>query len=201
MARQVAWSSSITSFLVSCVTRLTSIPDSKTSAPPTRRSSGMVSSPGRGRVPLEEVAHGPAGGGAVGQRLVQVCLRQVAQRLTAVVQPGQQVEGGQDTGPREIGRSPGEGPPGCVPAGAAEHEPVHEGPDQPGMVGWLIVQHVLQPGRQALQVLVACGQDARADQYLPDIAPSSRADRLAPSHLATVAGLMTVVSASSRGCS
>jgi len=71
--------------------------------------------------PLEEVAHGPAGGGAGSEPLVQVCLREVAQGLAAVVQPGQQVQGGQDTGPREIGRSPGESPPGCVPAGAAEH--------------------------------------------------------------------------------
>ena len=38
MARQVAWPSSITSSLVSCVIRLTSIPNSKPSAPPTRRS-------------------------------------------------------------------------------------------------------------------------------------------------------------------
>ena len=36
-------------------------------------------------------------------------------------------------------------------------------------MGWLVVQQVLQPGRQALQVLVACGQDARVDQHLPDV--------------------------------
>jgi hypothetical protein len=46
---------------------------------------------------------------------------------------------------------------------------VGEGPDEPGVVGWLADQEVFQPGCQALQVLVACGQDARADQYLPDV--------------------------------
>jgi hypothetical protein len=44
MERQVAWPSSITSSLVSWVIRLTSIPNSRTSAPPTRRSKGMASS-------------------------------------------------------------------------------------------------------------------------------------------------------------
>lgn len=58
----------------------------------------------------------------------------------------------------------------ATPAGAAEHEPVREGPDQPGVVGRLVVQQVLQPGCQSLQVLVACGQDAGADQHVPDIA-------------------------------
>ena len=43
-----------------------------------------------------------------------------------------------------------------------------EGPDEPGVVGWLVVQQVLHPGCQSLQVLVACGQDARVDQYFPD---------------------------------
>jgi hypothetical protein len=55
--------------------------------------------------PLEEVAHGPAGGGAIGEPPVQVHLRKVVQSLAAVVQPGQQVEGDQDTGSREVGRS------------------------------------------------------------------------------------------------
>jgi hypothetical protein len=36
-------------------------------------------------------------------------------------------------------------------------------------VGWLVVQQVLQPRCQALQVLVACGQDARVDQHFPDV--------------------------------
>jgi hypothetical protein len=31
------------------------------------------------------------------------------------------------------------------------------------MVGWLVLQQVLEPGRQALQVLVADWQDARVD--------------------------------------
>jgi hypothetical protein len=113
--------------------------------------------------PLEEVTHSPSGGGAVSEPLIQVRLRQVAQDLAALVQPGQQVEGGQDAGPREVGRSPGEGPAAGGPARPAEHEPVGEGPDEPGVVGWLVVQQVLQPGCQALQVLVACGQDARVD--------------------------------------
>ena len=110
--------------------------------------------------PLEEVTHGPAGGGTVSEPLIQVRLGKVAQDLAALVQPGQQVEGGQDAGSREVGRSPGEGPAVGSPAGAAEHEPVGEGPDEPGMVGWLAVQQVFQPGCQAVQVLVACGQDA-----------------------------------------
>jgi hypothetical protein len=38
------------------------------------------------------------------------------------------------------------------------------------MVDWLIAQHMLQPGRQALQALIASSQDTRADQYVPDIA-------------------------------
>jgi hypothetical protein len=57
--------------------------------------------------PLEEVTHSPAGGGALGEPPVQVRLCEVAQGLAAVVQPGQQVERDQDTGPSEIGRSPG----------------------------------------------------------------------------------------------
>lgn len=119
--------------------------------------------------PLEEVAHGPAGGSAVSQPPVQIHLSKIAQVLTALIQPGQQVEGNEDARPREVGRSPGEGSAGGSSAGAAEHEPVREGPDQPGMVSWLAVQQVLQPGRQALQVLVARGQDTGVDQHLPDI--------------------------------
>jgi hypothetical protein len=40
------------------------------------------------------------------------------------------------------------------------------------MVGRLAVQQMLQPGRQALQVLVARGQDARVDQHFPDVVQS-----------------------------
>ncbi len=53
--------------------------------------------------PLEEVTHGPAGGGAVSEPLVQVRLGEVAQVLAAVVQPGQQVQGGQDASAGEAG--------------------------------------------------------------------------------------------------
>jgi hypothetical protein len=73
--------------------------------------------------PLEEVAHGPAGGGSASEPLVQVCLREVVHDLAAVVEPGQQAKGGQDTGPREIGRSPGKGPAGGVPPGAMPGRP------------------------------------------------------------------------------
>jgi hypothetical protein len=45
MTSQVAWLSSITSSLVSWVILLTSIPKSKTSAPPTRRSNGIEQTP------------------------------------------------------------------------------------------------------------------------------------------------------------
>ena len=44
--------------------------------------------------PLEEVTHGPAGGGTVGEPLIQVRLGEVAQDLATLVQPGQQVKGG-----------------------------------------------------------------------------------------------------------
>ncbi len=57
--------------------------------------------------PLEEVTHGPAGGGAAGEPVVQVRLGEVAQGLSAVVQPGQQVQGGQDAGAGEVGPIPG----------------------------------------------------------------------------------------------
>lgn len=49
--------------------------------------------------PVEEVAHGPAGGSAVGQPLVQIGLGTVAQVLAALIQSGQGVEGGQDARP------------------------------------------------------------------------------------------------------
>jgi hypothetical protein len=120
--------------------------------------------------PLKKVTYGPAGGGAVSEPLVQIRLREVAQGLAAVVEPGQQANGGQDTGPREIGRSPGEGPAGGVPASAAEHEPVHEGPDQAGRWAGLSCSTCSSQGSQAFQVLVACGQGTGADQYFPDVA-------------------------------
>ncbi len=46
---------------------------------------------------------------------------------------------------------------------------MREGPDQPGVVGRLVVQQVLQPGCQSIHVLIACRQDAGADQHLPHI--------------------------------
>jgi hypothetical protein len=37
------------------------------------------------------------------------------------------------------------------------------------MTGGLVPQQMLQPRRQALQALVACRKDARADQHFPDV--------------------------------
>jgi hypothetical protein len=105
----------------------------------------------------------------VSEPLVQVRLGEVAQCLAAAIQPGQQVEGGREAGAGEVGRSSGEGPAGGGPASAAQHEPVRERPDQSGMVSRFIAQQMLQPGRQALQVLVAYGQDARVDQHFSDV--------------------------------
>lgn len=50
--------------------------------------------------PVEEVPHGPARRGAACQPPVQIGLGKVAQVLAALIQPGQQVEGDQDAGPR-----------------------------------------------------------------------------------------------------
>jgi hypothetical protein len=69
--------------------------------------------------PVVEEAHGPAGASTISQPPVEICLGKVAQVLTALIQPGQQVEGGYVASPREVGRSPCKGPVGGDPAGAA----------------------------------------------------------------------------------
>jgi hypothetical protein len=118
--------------------------------------------------PLKEITHGPAGGSTISEPLIQLRQR-AAQGMAAVVQPAQQVEGSQDASPGEVRSSSAEGPAGGGTAGTAEHEPVREGPDQPGMVSRFIAQQTLQPGRQTLQVLVARRQNARVDQHFPDV--------------------------------
>ena len=87
-----------------------------------------------------------------------------------LVQPAEELHGGLNAVSGALARGLGVGgTPVRGAAGAAQHEPVGERPDQPGVVAGQADQELLQPGRDALQILHPLRQDAGVDQDLPEV--------------------------------
>jgi hypothetical protein len=54
-------------------------------------------------------------------------------------------------------------------AGSFEQEPVHERTDEPGVLCRVASQHLVEPSRDAVQVLVSFGQRSGMDEHLTDV--------------------------------
>ena len=101
--------------------------------------------------------------------LVELVLGEVAEVGAAVAEPVQQGHGCGNAG----ADGPGGGGAGqataVLAAGAVDEEPVRVRLDQAGMAGWPGSQELVEPGRDPLEMLVAGGQDAGADQDVADV--------------------------------
>lgn len=105
---------------------------------------------------MQEVADqvAPLAGGPGGP-VVEVLLGEVGEGQSALVHPGQEVQGDADAAPQVAvggGRMAAHGGP---LAGVSEQEPVQEGTGEAGVRGRLVRELVLQPARDAFEVLIA----------------------------------------------
>jgi hypothetical protein len=119
--------------------------------------------------PAEEVANRVVAAVAVGEPLVEVGLGELVEGESSLVEPGQQFEGDADLG-AQVGAAEGRSPAaGGAAAGASEQEPVDERADEAGVLGRPVGEQLVEPGGDAVEFLVALGQDAGVDEGLADV--------------------------------
>ena len=107
--------------------------------------------------------------GPAQEPLVKLILGQGAQAGAVLAEPVQQGNGGGDAGPDGV-RGGGAGQPAVVlAAGALEKEPARVGLDHARVAGRPGGEELVEPGCDPLEVLVAGGQDAGADQDVADV--------------------------------
>jgi hypothetical protein len=100
---------------------------------------------------------------------VDVVLAELGQRGSLLVDPGQEIQGDQDPDAQLAAYRGGERTP-CGPAASpAQQGPVQERADEERVLGRLVGQVVIEPGRDAFRILVALRQDAGLDQDLPEV--------------------------------
>src|SRR5208282_6717388 len=113
---------------------------------------GELTAETTGRGPVQEVADAVAALGAfLVEPAVQVVLTELSERGSLRVDPGQKVQGDQDPATQLAACGGGVGVLARAGAGAAQQVPAQERADKAGVLGWLAVQVVVEPGRNPFE--------------------------------------------------
>ncbi|MCT9075226.1 hypothetical protein [Streptomyces fulvoviolaceus] len=132
---------------------------------------GELASEPTARGPLQEVSDQVAAlAGGSGDPVVDVLLGEVGESQAALVHPGQEVQGDADAA-SQVAVGGGRMATNCGPlACSPEQEPVQERTGEVGVRSRPVGEFVLQPARDAFEVLVPLVQDAGVDEELADVA-------------------------------
>jgi hypothetical protein len=128
--------------------------------------------------PAEEVADSVAALGvllvepSVEVVLLEVVLLEVVQGGFLGVDPGQEVEGDQDSAAQITADGGGKSVFARPASGSAQQVPVQERADEVGVLDRLVGQVVLQPGRNTFEVLVSFGEHPGLHHHLAEMLKS-----------------------------
>jgi hypothetical protein len=129
---------------------------------------GDVAGQAAGGGPGEEVSQQVAVTGGAVEPGIDVGLGGGAQGGAAVIEPGQECQGGQDAAAGPPGGGHGGGAAGAAP-GAAQHVPGRVGAHESGVVRGAAGEDLAEPGLDPLKVLVPRGKDAGLDEHVAHV--------------------------------